>query len=190
MGHVASASPSRHRAHRRKPQALPVASVRPALRVLVVDDSPVNRMIALAQLEQLDVTPVLADDGAQAVALACGETFDLILMDLQMPVLDGLGATAQIRRFEHEHASPRVPVVAYTSCAVGSDAAFIRDFGLDAVLEKPCGLTALRECLLSWCPAPVTILGDPQATLPMAPRAVRKATRPSHQAEPQPRARG
>ena len=136
MGRIPSEHPSRN-AVRRPQLALPEAPIRPALRVLVVDDSPVNRMIALAQLGQFDVTPVLANDGAEAVALACGETFDLILMDLQMPVLDGLGATAQIRRFEHEHVSPRVPVVAYTSCALDSDAAFMRNLGLDAVLEKP-----------------------------------------------------
>lgn len=168
MGYVQSESPSRNQARRERTQVLPEAPLRSPLRVLVVDDSPVNRMIALAQLELLDVSPVLANDGAEAVALACAETFDLILMDLQMPVLDGLGATARIRRFESESASPRVPVVAYTSCAVGSDAAFVRDFGLDAVLEKPCDLTALRECLLSWCPAPVASLDEPRPTAAMA----------------------
>ena len=183
MGRVQSESPSRSRVRCTEP-ALPEAPVRPALRVLVVDDSPVNRMIALAQLEQLDVTPVLAKDGAEAVALACGETFDLILMDLQMPVLDGLGATAQIRRFEHEHASPRVPVVAYTSCAVDSDTAFMRNLGLDAVLEKPCDLTALRECLVRWCPALVASLDDAQPTRFMATQGAHKASRWSHRAEP------
>lgn len=131
-----------------------LASIRPPLRVLVVDDCLVNQMVAVAQLEQLGITPVLADDGAQAVALACGESFDFILMDLQMPVLDGLAATQRIRRFEQESAWPHVPVVAYTSCAVGRDEAFVRNFGFDAVLKKPCATAALQECLLHWCAQP------------------------------------
>jgi CheY-like chemotaxis protein len=126
---------------------------RRSLRVLVVDDCLVNRTLTAAQLDHFAVTSVLAQDGAAAVELACAETFDLILMDLQMPVLDGLAATARIRSFEAEHARQRVPVLAYTSCSVGSNEAFVRSFGLDAVLEKPCSLTALQECLLNWCPA-------------------------------------
>lgn len=173
MGRIQSGSATRGRVSR-SAQAIVESLLRQPLRVLVVDDSPVNQMIAVAQLEHLDVTPVLASDGTEAVALACGATFDLILMDLQMPVLDGLGATAQIRRFERDHAWPRVPVVAYTSCAVGSDSAFVRSFGLDAVLEKPSSLTQLEECLLTWCPAHAANLRGSQPA--QAPRRLRVAS--------------
>ena len=95
--------------------------------------------------------PQLAFDGAEAVRLARSRALDLVLMDLQMPVMDGLAATACIRRFEREHSYPRVPVVAYTSSAIAAKDAFLRESGMDAVLEKPCPETSLRECLLRWC---------------------------------------
>jgi CheY-like chemotaxis protein len=96
-------------------------------------------------LRGLGVTPALAENGAEAVALAETQAFDLILMDLQMPVLDGLGATKRIRVFEQERSTARVPVLAYTSCALGGN--LLRDCGLD----KPCNAQALQECLVRWC---------------------------------------
>ena len=122
-----------------------------ATRVLVVDDEPVQQLITRARLAEFGITPIQAVDGAEAVALACELPFDFILMDLQMPVLDGLTATQQIRQFEQEHRRPRVPVIAYsTSCY---SEAFMRDFGIDGLLEKPCSSVTLRESLLTWCPA-------------------------------------
>ena len=119
------------------------------LRVLVVDDDRQSLAHASALLGDRGITPTLARDGAQAVALACERGFDLILMDLQMPVLDGLTATRQIRVHETERAHPRAPVVAYTSCRV--EAQLLRECGVDGVLEKPCAAEALQECLLRWC---------------------------------------
>lgn len=111
--------------------------------VLVVDDNPSNLEFADALLRSLGITPTLAEDGAEAVALAGAHAFDLILMDLQMPVLDGLGATKRIRVVEHERSTARVPVLAYTSHALDRD--LLRDCGLDGVLEKPCSAQALRR---------------------------------------------
>jgi CheY-like chemotaxis protein len=70
-------------------------------------------------------------------------------MDLQMPVLDGLAATKQIRAGEQERHCARAPVLAYTSCVLDSDV--LRQCGLDGVLEKPCDAMALQECLRRWC---------------------------------------
>lgn len=136
------------------PAAKPVESTATdgGLRVLVVDDNPVNRMLASEMLALWGITPLLAADGTEAVALACELPLALILMDLQMPVLDGLGATRQIRRFELEGAHPRVPIVAYSSAAFGTARWRLEDFGLDGVLAKPCEAHELHECLLRWCP--------------------------------------
>jgi CheY-like chemotaxis protein len=119
--------------------------------VLVVDDCAVNRTLTMAMLLRWGINPLLAADGAEAVALACEHAFDLILMDLQMPVLDGLAATAQIRRFDLDHARVRAAVVAYTSSPIASDSAALSRLGLDAVLPKPCTLQSLEACLTRWC---------------------------------------
>lgn len=124
-------------------------------RVLVVDDNPVNRMLACEMLALWGIKALLAVDGSEAVALARERALDLILMDLQMPVLDGLGATLQIRRFEIERSRPRVPIVAYTSGGFGTDRMRLQDFGLDGVLAKPCEAHELHACLLRWCPATI-----------------------------------
>ena len=122
-------------------------------RVLVVDDNPVHRMLTSEMLALWGIKPLLAVDGSEAVAVACELPLELILMDIQMPVLDGLEATRQIRHLELERARPRVPIVAYTSAAFGSSRLRLQDFGLDGVLAKPCEAHELHECLLRWCPA-------------------------------------
>jgi len=125
--------------------------------VLVADDNPANHLDAGELLAAWGIRPVLAADGAEAVALAGGEDFDLILMDLNMPVLDGLAATQQIRRNEVEHARARVPVVAFTS-SVFSDLdperpnAMLRSRGVDGLLAKPCDARSIEACLIRWCP--------------------------------------
>jgi len=120
--------------------------------VLVADDNPANLMVASEMLGYFGVESLLAADGAEAVAVAAKTRLDLILMDLQMPVLDGLGATRQIRRSEREQDRARVPVVAYTSFTGNGNGLRLSDHGVDDVLEKPCEMQAMRDCLLRWCP--------------------------------------
>jgi len=132
-------------------------------RILVVDDCPVNQLLVAALLWRWGITPLVAADGAEAVALACGQDFDLILMDLQMPVLDGLMATRQLRRFEREHSRPRASVVAYTSTLLGANEPLLRACGIDASLEKPCDTQSLEECLVRWCGHELRVLAYPPA---------------------------
>ena len=129
------------------------------LRLLVVDDSPVNLMLMSAMLESRGMAPLLAADGAEAVALACELHFDLILMDLQMPILDGLGATAAIRRFEGDRSRPPVPVIAYSNAPPAREV--LAAHGLNGSLSKPCDEQALEACLLQWCPAYRESLAQP-----------------------------
>ena len=126
-------------------EAVPVG-----LRVLVADDNPCNLLVASEMLGYFGVQSLLAADGAEAVAIAAEARLDLILMDLQMPVLDGLGASRQIRQFERQNVRARVPLVAFTS--MSGNRLQIFDHGIDDVLEKPCEMRAMRECLLRWCP--------------------------------------
>jgi two-component system, sensor histidine kinase and response regulator len=131
------------------PSAFRAGQAPSELHVLVVDDNPSNLAEACDLLSHWGITPIVAMDGAEAVAVARERELDLILMDLQMPVLDGLAATKQIRAGEQERRSPRAPVLAYTSCVIHGDV--LRQCGLDGVLEKPCSAVALQECLRRWC---------------------------------------
>jgi two-component system sensor histidine kinase/response regulator len=121
-----------------------------SIRVLVVDDNPLNLMLISALMESKGLVPMLAADGAEAVALACEMPFDLILMDLQMPVLDGFGATEAIRSFETSGSRPAVPVVAYSCNSPVSSV--LASHGINGLLAKPCNDQDLEACLTQWCP--------------------------------------
>lgn len=120
------------------------------VRVLVADDDPVNLMVISAMMASRGLTPLLAADGAEALALASELRFDLILMDLQMPVLDGFAATSAIRRFELNSTRPAVPVVAHSSMFPGAHV--LAERGFNGSLAKPCDAQELDDCLLQWCP--------------------------------------
>lgn len=130
--------------------AQPAFNSNGGLSVLVVDDNPSHLMMASELLERCGISAMLASDGAEAVALACEIDFDIILMDLQMPVLDGLAATSMIRRHESTHARAHIPVVAYTSLAVGQ--ALLAANGMNDTLAKPCSAQELSDCMARWCP--------------------------------------
>ena len=150
-------------------------------RVLVVDDNPVNLVLVSAQLEALGLVPWLAADGAEAVMLACAKRFDLILMDLQMPVVDGFVATSTIRRFERNNSRCAVPVIAYSDLSVDADALALH--GLDGRLNKPCTDEELSDCLLRCCPGYRPNAADPslaRETGRWPPRASGPDTAPQH----------
>lgn len=121
-----------------------------SVRVLVVDDNPVNLVLVSAQLGALGLVPWLATDGAEAVMLACAKRFDLILIDLKMSIIDGFTATSTIRRFELNNSRCAVPMIAYSSTAADADALEVH--GLDGHLSKPCRDQELEDCLVRWCP--------------------------------------
>jgi CheY-like chemotaxis protein len=118
-------------------------------RVLLVDDNPANLMVVSDLLERRGITALLAADGAEAVALVFGMRFDFILMDIQMPVLDGLAATARIRRYESMQSRPEAPVVVYG--LLGASRAVLDYCGANAVLAKPCSSDGLDACMRRWC---------------------------------------
>ena len=107
----------------------------PALRVLVVDDVPANRLVARAMLTSAGHHVTCVEDGAVALAAVQHETYDLVLMDLQMPVMDGLEATRRIRALDLPCAS--VPIVAVTASAMPEQVSACRAAGMDGHLAKP-----------------------------------------------------
>lgn len=120
-------------------------------RVLVVDDNPVNLRVAEAILARLGLSTVSATDGEEAVRVAAQGGLSLILMDLEMPVLDGYAATRRIR--DHE-AAGHVPIVAMTAAALESDAEECRRAGMDDVLTKPLTVAQVEETLARYLGAP------------------------------------
>jgi signal transduction histidine kinase len=112
------------------------------LSVLLVDDNAVNRRVAGRMLERLGLSPVLAVDGVEAVAAAKGTDFDVILMDVQMPHLDGLEATRMIRAFE---GTARPWIIALTAGATAEEREASRLAGADEHLTKPIRLDELRQ---------------------------------------------
>jgi signal transduction histidine kinase/ActR/RegA family two-component response regulator len=123
----------------------------PALRVLLVEDHPVNRTLALGLLDKLGQRAEVAENGRQAVDLVKTHAYDVILMDVQMPVLDGMAATREIRSLALP-AQPRI--VALTANAYARDRELCLAAGMDDFLSKPFQLQELRDKLQQAVPRP------------------------------------
>ena len=123
----------------------------PDARVLVVDDSEVNREVAVEALGRFGIRADTANDGQAALTLIAANSYDLVLMDGSMPVMDGFEATRQLRASEGSDAL-RLPVVALTAHVVGAAAYAWREAGMDDILHKPFSLAALGAVLRAWLP--------------------------------------
>ncbi|MEY4907011.1 MAG: hypothetical protein RL260_729 [Pseudomonadota bacterium] len=120
---------------------------RAPLRLLLAEDNLVNQRLAVLLLTRLGHAVRVADNGAEAVALHADSPFDAILMDMQMPVLDGLAATQAIREAEAAGAVRRVPIIALTANAMQGDRERCLAAGMDGYLSKPIDLAQLQEAL-------------------------------------------
>ncbi|QWT45184.1 hybrid sensor histidine kinase/response regulator [Azospira inquinata] len=129
------------------PPAAEVPAPGASPRLLVADDNPVNRRLAQALLEGAGYRLRLAEDGAQAVALAASEPFDLVLMDVQMPVLDGLAATRKIREREAAEGSAPLPIYALSADLAPDIRQRAKAAGLDGCLAKPLTLEGVEALL-------------------------------------------
>jgi signal transduction histidine kinase/CheY-like chemotaxis protein len=122
------------------------------LSVLVAEDNEINALLTRAMLTKLGHRPVMATDGAAALeswqaAQGAGMPYDLILMDVQMPILDGIAATERIREIEAARSLRRTPVLALTANALESERKACRDAGMDGFLTKPLGRERLIDAL-------------------------------------------
>ncbi len=110
-------------------------------------------MLVTAVLTRWGIMPTIACNGSEAVIIAERQGFDIVLMDMLMPVMDGVVATAKIRQGERENPlRVPVPIVACTSLDLGTDTERLARVGLSAVLPKPCSASSLQICLARWCP--------------------------------------
>jgi TMAO reductase system sensor TorS len=141
------------------------------VKILLAEDNPLNQNIALTMLEMLGFTADVAADGRAAVDMLANKRYDLVLMDCQMPQLDGLEATRLIRQWEQRLSesdavsdgdTPRIPIVAVTASALEADRKACLEVGMDDFLSKPFSQRQLRRTLMRWLPNPVGS-GSPEA---------------------------
>jgi signal transduction histidine kinase/CheY-like chemotaxis protein len=118
-------------------------------RVLVAEDHPTNQKVVELILESVGVTPVIVENGQLAIDLLKKERFDVVLMDMQMPELDGLTATALLREFERETGLPRTPVIMLTANALDEHMRASHEAGADLHLSKPIHAQALIESIMN-----------------------------------------
>jgi PAS domain S-box-containing protein len=134
----------------------------PMVRVLAAEDNEVNRLVLKTLLSQAGVEPILVEDGQAALEAWRSGSWDVVLMDVQMPVLDGLSATRAIRAEEAAAGRPRTPIIALTANAMSHHVADYSVAGMDLFVAKPIDVirlfAALEEALAltaAWRAAPV-----------------------------------
>lgn len=120
-------------------------------KVLVAEDNPVLRELALRQLKRLGINADAVGNGREAVSAAAGGVYGLILMDCQMPEMDGYEATLSIRKDEAMHGG-HIPIIAMTASAMKGDRESCLASGMDDYLSKPVGQKELYELLEKWLP--------------------------------------
>ncbi len=120
----------------------------PLARVLVAEDNPTNQKVILAQLKQLGCAALAVANGSEVLPALETAPYDLILMDCQMPQMDGFEATRMVRASHGPIA--RVPIIAMTANALTADRAKCLEAGMDDYVSKPVKLDVLRRLLISW----------------------------------------
>jgi signal transduction histidine kinase/ActR/RegA family two-component response regulator len=119
------------------------------VRVLLVEDNPVNQKVAIRMLQKLGCVVELAENGQQALEKLERASYDIVLMDMQMPVMDGLTAMRLLRQREQQTGHHQV-VIALTANAMQTDRELCLEAGMDDYLSKPLTLDALQVMLLRW----------------------------------------
>jgi len=122
------------------------------LKVLVVEDNPVNLEYCVSALKILGIKPTVAINGIEAIDIVTKEDFDVILMDCQMPELDGYEATKKIREIEKKKRKNKTIIIALTAHALKGDREKCLTSGMDDYLSKPFTIQELKEILEKWAP--------------------------------------
>lgn len=137
----------------------------PGLRLLAADDNRANREILSVMMKSLGVQARIVNDGAAAVAAARDGAHDILLLDISMPVMDGVTALARIRAEDHDAGRAPVPALAVTANAMAHQVAEYLDAGFDAHVSKPFGVKDLRRALSQFVPGDAP---PPDVTVPGA----------------------
>ncbi|KAL2808281.1 hypothetical protein BJX63DRAFT_409740 [Aspergillus granulosus] len=124
------------------------------LGILLAEDNEVNQKVAVRFLEKYQHHITVVDNGLEALAKARERKFDVILMDVQMPIMGGFEATVHIREYEQEHSIPRTPIIALTAHAMFGDRDKCIASGMDDYLSKPLNQNQLIQMITKWA-API-----------------------------------
>ena len=122
------------------------SSPKPALSILVAEDNPVNQVFLCRTLEKMGHKPIVVKNGKEALEKFKAERLDAIFMDVQMPQMDGLSATAAIREIE-SHDGRHIPIFAMTAHALKGDRERCLSAGMDGYITKPAKLEDIRKTL-------------------------------------------
>ena len=131
----------------RPPVVDPPTQARRPLRVLVAEDNVINQLLIRRLIEKVGDEVLVAGNGREAVAMLEAHRFDVVFMDVQMPELDGMAATAEIRRREAITGAARLPVIALTANAMTGDRERCLDGGMDGYLSKPVNIREVAALL-------------------------------------------
>jgi len=118
-----------------------------SLSILLAEDNPVNQKVAARVLKHLGYQADIVGNGQEAIKAIANKSYDLILMDVQMPEMDGLEATKYIRKQELELQTPPIAIVAMTGNATDDDQNFCRDAGMSDYISKPIQIDKLKNIL-------------------------------------------
>ncbi|HEV2118064.1 MAG TPA: response regulator [Terriglobales bacterium] len=121
------------------------------LSILVAEDNAVNRTVIVSFLQKMGHSVSVADDGEQVLALVQEQRFDLLFMDIRMPKLDGMSATAELRRREREGGGGHLPVIAMTASVLPEDRESCLAAGMDAFIAKPVDFDSVRDEIERFC---------------------------------------
>ena len=130
---------------------------RRGLRILLAEDNRVNQAVACRMVEKMGHSIVVANNGNEALSLLAQQSFDLVLMDIQMPEMDGLTATRKIRESEMR-ASLGIPIIAMTAHAMTGDRERCLHAGMDGYISKPINSQELERAIAAVIPGGDTIL--------------------------------
>ena len=119
-------------------------------KILVAEDNSISTKVIRGMLAKLNLQPDTASNGEEALRAIQAQRYDLVLMDCEMPVLDGFTATEMLRAWELENHLPRTPVVALTAHIMSEHKERARQVGMDDHMAKPIELSQLREMIERW----------------------------------------
>lgn len=121
------------------------------IRVLIVEDSISNQKVCLAMLEHQGITVDIANNGIEGIKAVADGDYDVVLMDIQLPGMDGIETTQGIRALGGRKAE--IPIIALTAKAMVGDRERYLDGGMDDYVSKPVSMVSLTGAILRWCPS-------------------------------------